>query len=200
VQLLLLQHASVTSSVTIPQRCRVSRLLAGSTHILRFAAGASLILLSTGQRVDRQKLSQARGFACHSDGAVALFAQQAGQATPTDREVSKISESFRRICDRLAMKVVVFGSGSFGTAMATAVARNGHEVVVLSRSEEISAGINEQHRNLKYLSEFELLPNISSTCNPADALCGCDFIIHSVPVRTPARNLHTVPYFWRCCA
>ena len=82
------------------------------------------------------------------------------------------------------MKVVIFGSGSFGTAMATAVARNGHEVVVLSRSEEIAAGINEQHRNLKYLSEFELLPNISSTCNAADALRGCDFIIHSVPVRS----------------
>jgi glycerol-3-phosphate dehydrogenase (NAD+) len=81
------------------------------------------------------------------------------------------------------MKVVVFGSGSFGTAMATAVARNGHEVVILSRSEEITCGINEQHKNMKYLTEFELLPNISSTCSTADALHGCDFIIHSVPVQ-----------------
>lgn len=87
------------------------------------------------------------------------------------------------------MKVVIFGSGSFGTAMATAVARNGHEVVILSRSEEISAGINEQHRNLKYLTEFELLPNISSTCDADRALNGCDFIIHSVPVQASMQYL-----------
>ncbi len=54
---------------------------------------------------------------------------------------------------QLEMRVVIFGSGSFGTAMATAVARNGHDVVVLSRSEEIAAGINEQHKNLKYLTD-----------------------------------------------
>ena len=79
--------------------------------------------------------------------------------------------------------------------MATAVARNGHEVIVLSRSEEISTGINEQHKNLKYLTEFELLPNISSTCDAATALRGCDFIIHSVPVSLffahPTRNLQS---------
>jgi glycerol-3-phosphate dehydrogenase (NAD+) len=89
------------------------------------------------------------------------------------------------------MKVVIFGSGSFGTAMATAVARNGHEVVVLSRSEEISAGINDQHKNLKYLTDFDLLPNISSTCDPAVALLGCDFIIHSVPVCPPCLSFLT---------
>ena len=87
------------------------------------------------------------------------------------------------IYDRYRMKVVVFGSGSFGTAMATAVARNGHEVVMLSRSDEIARGINEQNKNMKYLAEFDLLPNISSTCSTADALRGCDFIIHSVPVQ-----------------
>jgi glycerol-3-phosphate dehydrogenase (NAD+) len=87
------------------------------------------------------------------------------------------------------MKIVIFGSGSFGTAMATAVARNGHEVVVLSRSEEISVGINQEHRNLKYLTEFELLPNISSTCDVDDALRSCDFIIHSVPVQASMQYL-----------
>jgi glycerol-3-phosphate dehydrogenase len=87
------------------------------------------------------------------------------------------------------MKVVIFGSGSFGTAMATAVARNGHEVVVLSRSEEISVGINEQHRNLKYLTEFDLLPNITSTCDADDALRSCDFMIHSVPVQASMQYL-----------
>jgi len=42
----------------------------------------------------------------------------------------------------LAMKVAVFGSGSFGTAMACVVARNGHDVVVLTRREDVARGVD----------------------------------------------------------
>jgi len=52
------------------------------------------------------------------------------------------------------MKVVVFGSGSFGTAMAAAVARNGHHVVILTRRDEVMKGINHKRHNPLHLKEF----------------------------------------------
>jgi len=52
------------------------------------------------------------------------------------------------------MKVVVFDSGSFGTAMAAAVARNGHHVVILTRRDEVMKGINHKRHNPLHLKEF----------------------------------------------
>ena len=45
--------------------------------------------------------------------------------------------------------------------MATAAARNGHEVVMWCRDETQAKHINEKHVNPKYLSTFTLTDNIS---------------------------------------
>lgn len=52
-----------------------------------------------------------------------------------------------------AQKIVVFGGGSFGTAMGTSLARKRAEldVVLLLRDERLAADINERHCNSKYL-------------------------------------------------
>ena len=53
-------------------------------------------------------------------------------------------------------KVAVMGGGSFGTAMATLLARNKPDldVVILVRSEVDAASINEDHKNAKYLPKY----------------------------------------------
>ena len=83
-------------------------------------------------------------------------------------------------------KVAVMGGGSFGTAMATLLARNKPDldVVILVRSEVDAASINEDHKNAKYLPKYELPNNIRATTDPAHALPECDFIVHAVPVQS----------------
>eukprot|EP00744_Colponema_vietnamica_P021104 GILI01030077.1.p1 GENE.GILI01030077.1~~GILI01030077.1.p1 ORF type:complete len:366 (+),score=133.69 GILI01030077.1:68-1099(+) len=80
-------------------------------------------------------------------------------------------------------KVCVLGGGSFGTALATVAARRNHEVVLYARDEVQVKGINENRRNPKMLSQFELLPNIRATSDVEDAIRGAKFIIHAIPVQ-----------------
>jgi len=79
------------------------------------------------------------------------------------------------------VKVTILGMGSFGTAMAYAVSRNGHQVVGWVRDIKIATAINKTRRNPKYFSDFVLPNNISATDNLAEALDGTSLIIHALP-------------------
>lgn len=81
------------------------------------------------------------------------------------------------------IKVVIFGSGSYGTALATVAARRGHEVVMTTRREELVESVNKEHKNCTRLQDFELLPNITATTDMAAALEGAGMIIHAVPAQ-----------------
>lgn len=83
-----------------------------------------------------------------------------------------------------ARKVTVIGSGAFGTSMATVAARNGHQVTIYARCADTVRSINERHINSKYLSEFELLPNITATTDVATALEGVELLMLSLPAQT----------------
>mmetsp|Transcript_16138 Transcript_16138/g.32144 ORF Transcript_16138/g.32144 Transcript_16138/m.32144 type:complete len:384 (+) Transcript_16138:25-1176(+) len=94
-------------------------------------------------------------------------------------------------------KIVVWGGGAFGTAMATCAARNGHDVVMYVRDEAQAASINTQNINSKYLSNFTLLPNISASTNLAEANSGASLFMHCLPCQlTPkwlAANRDVIP-------
>ena len=81
------------------------------------------------------------------------------------------------------MRVVVFGSGSFGTAMATVVARNAHDVVILTRREDVARGINDARRNPSHLSAHAIPPNVAATTDAREALAGADAIVHAIPMQ-----------------
>jgi len=87
------------------------------------------------------------------------------------------------------MKVTVFGSGSFGMAMATLVARNGFDVVVLTRREEVAEGINTEHRNPTHLKEFKLPENLTATTDADVALRNTSFIVHCIPLQSTKEYL-----------
>jgi len=78
---------------------------------------------------------------------------------------------------------VVFGSGSFGTALAEVLGRNGHDVCIVTRKPEVCQSINENHKNPFYFTEFQLAPTVTSTTNAPEALRNCDFIVHTIPVQ-----------------
>ena len=69
--------------------------------------------------------------------------------------------------------------------MATLLARNKGDldVVILMRNAGDADALNAEHRNVKYLPKYELPTNIRATIDAAEALRGCDFIIHAVPVQ-----------------
>jgi glycerol-3-phosphate dehydrogenase (NAD(P)+) len=58
------------------------------------------------------------------------------------------------------MNVAVLGAGSWGTALAVVLARNGHDVLLLGRHEEDLTAVRETRENRRYLPGFELPFNI----------------------------------------
>ena len=82
-------------------------------------------------------------------------------------------------------KVVVFGGGSFGTAMGSALAKSHPqlEVVLLLRDPYLCKDINDKHYNTRYLPDYELPGRVTATTSAEAALCGAQYAIHAVPVQ-----------------
>jgi len=53
-----------------------------------------------------------------------------------------------------ACRIAVLGAGSWGTALASVLARKGHETVLWGRDEETIAAINAKRRNPRYLPDI----------------------------------------------
>lgn len=62
--------------------------------------------------------------------------------------------------------ITVLGAGSFGTAIASMFARNGHKVIILDRDAERAEMINKDHKNRDYLTDCTLPSNLRATVDP----------------------------------
>jgi len=80
-------------------------------------------------------------------------------------------------------RVAVFGTGSWGTALALILARNGHDVRQWGYAPESVARIRRDRENKKYLAGAAYPDSISVTGDPEAALEGCDFWINAVPTK-----------------
>lgn len=78
------------------------------------------------------------------------------------------------------MKVVVIGSGSWGSALAQVLCDNQHDVIVYGNCESEINDINENHRNSKYFENVEINPNLKATMD-INVVAGSDIIVLSVP-------------------
>ncbi|GLI58936.1 hypothetical protein VaNZ11_000724 [Volvox africanus] len=85
-----------------------------------------------------------------------------------------------------AKKIVVFGGGSFGTAMGCALARQKSdlEVVLLVRDPYLCKDINTLHENTRYLKGFQMPPNVRATTLAGEAIAGAQYAVHAVPVQS----------------
>ena len=79
------------------------------------------------------------------------------------------------------MNVALIGSGSWGTAVAGLAAARAERVTMWAHSEQTAAGINGEHRNPRYLVDYELPDNVVATTELAQALDDADAIIIAVP-------------------
>lgn len=118
--------------------------------------------------------------------------------TPEERK--RIRESWKRLMrwskrlrsreaaaakERRLEKIVIFGGGSFGTAMGVALARSHPDLQVslLLRDAYLCRDINEKHCNSRYLPDFVLPPNVTATTSAVEAIAGSQYAIHAVPVQ-----------------
>ncbi|CDX52400.1 Glycerol-3-phosphate dehydrogenase (NAD(P)+) [Mesorhizobium plurifarium] len=84
-------------------------------------------------------------------------------------------------------RVAVLGGGAWGTALALAMLRAGHDVRLYARDSETVAAI-VRGENPRYLPGIRIEPGIAATSDMAEALDGADCVL----AVTPAQSLRAV--------
>ena len=79
------------------------------------------------------------------------------------------------------MRCTVLGAGSWGTALAIQLARQGHETTIWDRNPDRCAHINSNHRNPRYLKDIDLPHNLRAESNLHASVTGADLIVPVVP-------------------
>ncbi len=78
------------------------------------------------------------------------------------------------------MRVVVLGGGSWGTTVAHLAAHN-TPTVLWCRDEDVASGISDRNENIRYLSGFELHPELTATTDIGRAVGAADLLVVGVP-------------------
>src|SRR5215207_157944 len=79
------------------------------------------------------------------------------------------------------MRCAVVGAGAWGTALADLLARNGHDVVLWAREDDVAASVNSRHENVRFLAGAPLSPALRATTTLSEAVTGADFITYAAP-------------------
>ena len=90
------------------------------------------------------------------------------------------------------MRIAVIGSGSFGTAMSSLLAKKGYEVMLWSYLLEEAESIEKNRENLEFLKGVKLPDNIHCTNDLKLCVEGADLVVTVVPsfaTRQTAKNL-----------
>jgi len=80
----------------------------------------------------------------------------------------------------MELKVGLLGGGSWGTTVASLVARN-TDVTLWARDEATVAEINEHHSNEKYLPGATLRDRVSATTSIEEAVAAVDVLVMGIP-------------------
>ena len=87
-------------------------------------------------------------------------------------------------------KITVFGTGSFGTALANVLAENGHSVLMWGKNENTVDEINQSHQNKRYLKDVTLNETIKATSQLEQAVNFSDIFLIALPTKA-LRNVVT---------
>ncbi len=79
-----------------------------------------------------------------------------------------------------ALRVLVAGGGSWGTTVAHLAAHNG-PTTIWARDPETVDAINNEHRNKRYLADYELHPELTATSDLVTAVANTDLLVLGVP-------------------
>lgn len=79
------------------------------------------------------------------------------------------------------IRVAVLGAGSWGTALASLMARNGHQTMIWGRNAEQVRSINEKHENTRYLPGIALPEQLKASTDLAATVRDADLILVVTP-------------------
>lgn len=83
-------------------------------------------------------------------------------------------------------RIAVLGAGAWGTALASVLARKGHETILWGRDDATIAAINTRRQNPRYLAGIDLPEELVATSEAGKALEGADLILLVTPAQTIA--------------
>jgi glycerol-3-phosphate dehydrogenase (NAD(P)+) len=75
------------------------------------------------------------------------------------------------------MRAAVIGGGSWGTALASVLGHNGHDVMVWSHDAEVAEALAGKHQNPKYLPGLALPDKVSGTHDLEASLKGAELVV-----------------------
>ncbi|HWG72873.1 MAG TPA: NAD(P)H-dependent glycerol-3-phosphate dehydrogenase [Acidimicrobiales bacterium] len=78
------------------------------------------------------------------------------------------------------MRVTVLGAGSWGTTVASIVARR-HDSVLWARDAGVAAEVRDRHTNGRYLPDVTLAKTLDATADLEEAVTGTDVVVVGVP-------------------
>lgn len=78
-------------------------------------------------------------------------------------------------------KVGVLGAGAWGTAVAQALARGGHDVVIWAMEQDVTDSINNCHENKRYLPGFTLSKELRALTDIEEVASDREFLILGSP-------------------
>lgn len=81
------------------------------------------------------------------------------------------------------MKVSIIGEGAWGTAVATVLAQNKHDVLIWCYHEVAANEINNQRQNNMYMPGVRLSEKIKASTNLQEVIEYSDFIFEAIPVQ-----------------
>ncbi|MCZ4291964.1 NAD(P)H-dependent glycerol-3-phosphate dehydrogenase [Hoeflea alexandrii] len=81
-------------------------------------------------------------------------------------------------------RLCILGSGAWGTALAAAFVKQGHDVRIWGRNAGTCDEISRQHTNRTYLGDAGLPDTLSATTDMADALDNTDIVLFVAPAQS----------------
>ncbi|WP_124061146.1 NAD(P)H-dependent glycerol-3-phosphate dehydrogenase [Gordonibacter sp. Marseille-P4307] len=79
------------------------------------------------------------------------------------------------------MTIAVIGAGSWGTALAQVLAKNGSQVFLWARRESVARSIDSSHRNPDYLSSVELSTSIRASSDLEEVVRAAEAVVLVTP-------------------
>ncbi len=89
-------------------------------------------------------------------------------------------------------KIAVLGAGSWGTALASLVARHGHPTVLWGRDAAMAEAIDQRHENTRYLPGIPLPESLRATTDLAEAVRYAGWILVVVPSHAFAETVRAL--------
>lgn len=79
------------------------------------------------------------------------------------------------------MRCAVLGGGAWGTALASLMADNGHDVVLWALEPDVAESINTVHENRRFLAGLPLSPRLRASNDQTETVQGAGFIVYATP-------------------